>query len=665
MITGINPIVSTIDVVTISNEYFEPTNWLVHYDLFDPNKSHSEQKKGVVFFFANSSFIFSRWKKIQNKFKAWMTTIHPLTSFVEAFRKRYATLIIPLKINKIICSYPDDIIIDKHCIVKLLNTSNENEITLLSFGGNKKHTLIIKYISIWDEKNVNKKNYNQWIPFIDNKNNSIILGEDNNCDYVGARAVIGGSNNHLLFISYHPNNIDIFDLNTFQYIKHDIFSTKYSIRCHNFFLISKKNEMLLFDERVGLSIQYDENNNNFKFNKIQLCNNIKLSSCYGCVHLNNFILFFGGFYYNNISNEIYKYSITKNKWTKLEQILSIRLCHCVALLNSDNTFIHIIGFDGEELSHIKAKVNELIKDEEEEEEEEEKGIIEDKEIMETEEIAFELYEMKQGLNIKKLKPKYFKPFKEFKGHCDQINSIKISPDGTKIVSSSNDKTIKIWDITSGIVIKQLIGHEDNVNDAEFSPDGNLIVSCSSDKTIRLWDVISCIETKILQGHNNNATRIMFSKDGKIIISASSRDETIKIWDVISGQEIQTLKGKLLGKNDVKCSSNDNQQIIVSFECDIIEIWDIQSSKIIKKCNYANGVQKAEYSFDGRFIVSISTNGIIQIWDVKSEILVNECLNYDKNLNCIKYFPNGQTLVMSCSSKSTIQLWDTKLGIEIQ
>ncbi|ETO15535.1 WD-40 repeat-containing protein, partial [Reticulomyxa filosa] len=156
---------------------------------------------------------------------------------------------------------------------------------------------------------------------------------------------------------------------------------------------------------------------------------------------------------------------------------------------------------------------------------------------------------------------------------------------------------------------------DNVNDAEFSPDGNLIVSCSSDKTIRLWDVISCIETKILQGHNNNATRIMFSKDGKIIISASSRDETIKIWDVISGQEIQTLKGKLLGKNDVKCSSNDNQQIIVSFECDIIEIWDIQSSKIIKKCNYTNDVQKAEYSFDGRFIVSISTNRIIKIWDV--------------------------------------------------
>ncbi|ETO08427.1 WD-40 repeat protein, partial [Reticulomyxa filosa] len=148
--------------------------------------------------------------------------------------------------------------------------------------------------------------------------------------------------------------------------------------------------------------------------------------------------------------------------------------------------------------------------------------------------------------------KYFKPFKELKGHFDQINSIKISSDGTKIVSSSNDKTIKIWDIASN-------------------------------------------------RHNNNVTRIMFSKDGKIIISA-------KIWDVISEQEIQTLKGKLLGKNDYyiieiwdiqssKIIKNFNMQmmyrkqniilmVVLLFQfqqIETIQIWDVESGILLKEC----------------------------------------------------------------------------------
>ncbi|ETO15556.1 hypothetical protein RFI_21808 [Reticulomyxa filosa] len=77
-----------------------------------------------------------------------------------------------------------------------------NQITLLSFGGANK-----------------SNNYNEWVPFTDVHNHLIII--ESYCDnYNGVRALIGGSNNHLLFITYYQNNISVFDLNTFQFIKY-------------------------------------------------------------------------------------------------------------------------------------------------------------------------------------------------------------------------------------------------------------------------------------------------------------------------------------------------------------------------------------------------------------------------------------------------------------
>ncbi|ETO03952.1 hypothetical protein RFI_33451, partial [Reticulomyxa filosa] len=93
------------------------------------------------------------------------------------------------------------------------NNKDSNQITILSFGGDiYKHTLVMKYISVWSNlsdisnKSNEFNNYNQWIPFKDNHNNPIIIGRDDD-NYHGMRAVIGGSNNNLLFITYHPENI--------------------------------------------------------------------------------------------------------------------------------------------------------------------------------------------------------------------------------------------------------------------------------------------------------------------------------------------------------------------------------------------------------------------------------------------------------------------------
>ena len=66
--------------------------------------------------------------------------------------------------------------------------------------------------------------------------------------------------------------------------------------------------------------------------------------------------------------------------------------------------------------------------------------------------------------------------------------MSFSPDGTKVASGSEDKTVKLWDVTSGECLQTLEGHSDRpVYSVSFSPDGTKVASGSWDKTIKIWE----------------------------------------------------------------------------------------------------------------------------------------------------------------------------------
>ena len=75
------------------------------------------------------------------------------------------------------------------------------------------------------------------------------------------------------------------------------------------------------------------------------------------------------------------------------------------------------------------------------------------------------------------------------GHRSFVRSVVFSPDGTKLASTSNDDTLRLWDVETGAAIgSALKGHTSDVNSVVFSPDGSKLASASYDNTVRLWDV---------------------------------------------------------------------------------------------------------------------------------------------------------------------------------
>eukprot|EP00900_Chrysochromulina_parva_P026393 jgi/Chrpa1/8388/Chrysochromulina_OHIO_Genome00012649-RA len=116
-------------------------------------------------------------------------------------------------------------------------------------------------------------------------------------------------------------------------------------------------------------------------------------------------------------------------------------------------------------------------------------------------------------------------------HSDCIKSVAFSPDGTKIVSGSYDKTIKVWDSDAlGLLSEKTNAHSRVINSVAFSPDGTKIVSGSYDKTIKVWDSddLELLSLKT-SAHSREITSVAFSPDGTKIVSGSY-DKTIKVWD---------------------------------------------------------------------------------------------------------------------------------------
>ncbi|ETO08172.1 hypothetical protein RFI_29219 [Reticulomyxa filosa] len=283
--------------------------------------------------------------------------------------KQSRHLSIPFQILKELHTPLDQVqcVIHKHEILICGEDNNKhsNEITLLSFGSSlfgKKHTLVMKYVSVWSDisnKSNELNNYNEWVPFTDNYNCPIVIGRDDD-DYFGVRAVIGGSNNHLLFITYYEDNISVFDLNTFRFIKYDTLPIDSQILFHCFVSNSENEQgqemmktnkqncqMLLFCNKTGLSIEYDEDKNKFQFYKLHVCRNIASLYKYAYVCINDIILFFGG--WNSavlgtfISKSVHKYSIREDKWTTFQNTLPSPLYNCAAILSKEDNHIHIIG----------------------------------------------------------------------------------------------------------------------------------------------------------------------------------------------------------------------------------------------------------------------------------------------------------------------------------
>ncbi len=118
--------------------------------------------------------------------------------------------------------------------------------------------------------------------------------------------------------------------------------------------------------------------------------------------------------------------------------------------------------------------------------------------------------------------------RELEGHTDWVYATAFSPDGQTLASGSVDTTVRLWRVSDGSLIRELKGHTNTVNSVAFSPDGRTLASGSVDTTVRLWRVSDGGPLLTLRGHTYSVKSVAFSPDGQTIASGSA-DSTVRLW----------------------------------------------------------------------------------------------------------------------------------------
>lgn len=240
----------------------------------------------------------------------------------------------------------------------------------------------------------------------------------------------------------------------------------------------------------------------------------------------------------------------------------------------------------------------------------------------------------------------------FYGHRREVTSIDISPDNMFIVSGSFDKTVRIWDFATGSVISTLKGHTREVLGVKYNYDGTKIVSVGYDN-IYIWQ-----DSKILlscTGHTGGFLSVAFSPDGSQI-AAGCWDNFVHFYNTSTGTQIRTLGGHSNWVLSISFSADGTKLVTSSKDC-TSNIYELPTGNLLKKLEgHTDIVLSSDFSSDGNHIVSGSKDCTLCIWDVSTGSIMHSYLSQDGYwLRYVKYCPDGQKIA-TCLSDNSIRLW---------
>jgi WD40 repeat protein len=258
------------------------------------------------------------------------------------------------------------------------------------------------------------------------------------------------------------------------------------------------------------------------------------------------------------------------------------------------------------------------------------------------------------------------------GHQDDVTcmiQIEWDINESTIITSSNDKTIKIWDIDKEECIDTLKGHTDyvlSIEQVKWTKDASTIVSSSADKTIRLWNIETRKCLSILIGHTSyiNSTIYLNGSENDTTIASCSVDSIIKIWDIETRKCITEFKGH---EGSITCLTflDSNNRLISGGLDKTLKVWCLDSGKLIKTLEgHVDGINcllHMKWEFNDYTVLSGSDDNMIRIWDMNKFYCIN-VLEQNSPVDCllhVKWDKNDSSV--ATSSEGRIRIYDINKG----
>ncbi|KAK4450281.1 hypothetical protein QBC34DRAFT_297268 [Podospora aff. communis PSN243] len=287
-----------------------------------------------------------------------------------------------------------------------------------------------------------------------------------------------------------------------------------------------------------------------------------------------------------------------------------------------------------------------------------------------------------------------------RGHKGRVNSVVFSHDDNLVASASGDKTVQIWDATTGTHKRTLTGHGGNVASVEFSHDDKTLLTTSSDGSAKIWDVSTGACLRKLEGFDNSSTvrSGVFSHNEHLAAFVSS-GKTIQLWDLrtielqghvgqisavacshqgtlvasasgngsclihdATGKQQRQLKGHTDRINSIAFSLDDGLLVTASFD-NTVKVWDLATGACWQTLKGDEGTMyAAAFSPNGRWVASVSNDKTanLKIWDAATGACQHTCVGHESGINSVA-FSCDSLRVASGSDDKTIKIWDVSNG----
>jgi WD40 repeat protein/class 3 adenylate cyclase len=246
-----------------------------------------------------------------------------------------------------------------------------------------------------------------------------------------------------------------------------------------------------------------------------------------------------------------------------------------------------------------------------------------------------------------------------KGHNSPITRMAFSPDGTRLAGAGSsgrgdprgNRTVPIWDVNTGKLVMTLIGHAGDVPAVAFSPDGRRLVTSSYDRTVRVWDAATGEEQRVLNV-SDAAFGLGFSPDGRYLV-AGFEDGDLTVWDATTLERLGELRGHTSYIQDVAFGP-DGWAVTASGD-GTAKIWDLESRRELATLRGHTGpVLGVAVSPDGALVATVSTDGTAKLWDPVTGRERLTLFGHVRIVHSVDFSPDGR-LLATAAGDGTVAL----------
>jgi WD40 repeat protein len=221
-------------------------------------------------------------------------------------------------------------------------------------------------------------------------------------------------------------------------------------------------------------------------------------------------------------------------------------------------------------------------------------------------------------------------FVEQLGHAHEVNAIAASPDGRFALTGSADRTVRLWELKSGQLIRVLTGHKFIVRSVVFSSDSRFAVSGSEDRSLRFWD-LETGRSRVL-GENLEDPVTFVAISGKRVF-ASQLDHTL-VYSLETGQSLSKIP------LSIDAISADGQLLAGQPEPGVVEIRSTSGSVVRRITAHSKRIRDMHFSGNGSRLVTAGDEAGIRVWETASGRRIAQLTNHG-NLSVAVLSPDGK------------------------